>query len=55
MQIYDRRKKAIALKRPGLPDDISHMAAFLASDDANFIGGPGDERVRRPDPSRVTP
>lgn len=34
------RKKA-AVKRLGLPEDIAHAAAFLASDDAAFITGHG--------------
>jgi hypothetical protein len=34
-QIYDRRQKAIPLKRLGLPG----IVAFLANDDANFITG----------------
>jgi 2-hydroxycyclohexanecarboxyl-CoA dehydrogenase len=38
-KIYDGLKRAIPLKRLGQPEDIPGAAAFLASDDANFITG----------------
>lgn len=38
-KIYDGLKRAIPLKRLGLPDDIPGLIAFLSSDDANFMTG----------------
>jgi len=36
---YERRARSIPLRRLGRTDDIAHAAAFLLSDEADFING----------------
>jgi 3-oxoacyl-[acyl-carrier protein] reductase len=49
--------RRILLRRPGRPEDIAHMAAFLASDQASWITGAdfrvdgGEAAGRVPDPN----
>jgi 2-hydroxycyclohexanecarboxyl-CoA dehydrogenase len=38
-KIYDGLKRAIPMRRLGLPEDIAGLVAFLASDEAGFITG----------------
>src|SRR5690606_21546751 len=35
------------LRRAGTPEEIAHMALFLASDDASYVQWPGDRGRRR--------
>jgi 2-hydroxycyclohexanecarboxyl-CoA dehydrogenase len=38
-KIYEGLKRAIPMKRLGLPDDVAGIVAFLACDEASFITG----------------
>lgn len=38
-QVLDNHRKASVLGKVGAPDDIAHLALFLASDDSSFISG----------------
>lgn len=38
-QTYEMLKGMIPVKRPGKPEDIASMVAFLASDEASYING----------------
>jgi NAD(P)-dependent dehydrogenase (short-subunit alcohol dehydrogenase family) len=38
-QVYKKLKEIIPLKRTGKAEDVAHLAAFLASDEASYITG----------------